>query len=336
MGDEVLQIAGLVKSYGARRVLDGVDMTVARGQVIGFLGPNGAGKTTVMSIATGLLTPDAGEVRLFGVTGGARRPQLRMRIGYLQEKPRLYPEMSARDYLTLFARLHGVARPATRVERLLERFGLADSACRPLASFSRGMQQRACLARVLLHEPEFLILDEPTLGLDPSGLADMRATFRDLRDRGMTLLFSSHQLAEMERICDGVVLLSGGRVLAQGRPADLLPTADGGEGLRVELVEAVGSVLGAIRDIEGVVAAREAGAHLAEVLWRPAQSCGDRDRRASLAKALTAAGLTVLSVGSAPPTLEDLFLTLTRDRPAPQPQQGESPWTSAIRTSAVS
>jgi ABC-2 type transport system ATP-binding protein len=336
MGDEVLQVSGLVKSFGARRVLDGVDMSVPRGQIVGFLGPNGAGKTTVMSIATGLLAQDAGEVRLFGVSGGARRPAIRMRIGYLQEKPRLYPEMSARDYLTLFARLHGVARPAVRVEQLLERLGLADAGGRPLATYSRGMQQRACLARVLLHEPEFLILDEPTLGLDPSGVADMRTIFRELRDQGLTLLFSSHQLAEMERICDGVVLLSGGRVLAQGRPEDLLPAAGAGEGLRVETFEAIGSVMDTIRRIAGVEAARETGANVAEILWRPDPSRSERDRRADLARALTAAGLTVLSVGTAPPTLEDLFLTLTRGGPNPQHHQGEPSWTSAIRTSAAS
>lgn len=336
MGDDVLQVRGLVKSFGSRRVLDGVDMAVPRGQIVGFLGPNGAGKTTVMSIATGLLAPDAGEVTLFGVPGGARRPQVRMRIGYLQEKPRLYPDMSAREYLMLFARLHGVSRPGVRVEHLLERLGLAAAAGRPLGTYSRGMQQRACLARVLLHEPEFLILDEPTLGLDPSGVADMRTIVRELRDQGLTLLFSSHQLAEMERICDGVVLLSGGRVLAQGRPEDLLPAADGGEGLRVETFEAIGAVMDAIRRIPGVAAARETSAHVAEVLWRPDTACSDRDRRADLARALTAAGLAVLSVGTAPPTLEDLFLTLTRNGPTSQPQQGDVPWTSATRTSAAS
>ncbi len=239
MSVHTLEIEGLNKSFQGKRAVDGVNMTVARGEIVGFLGPNGAGKTTVMSIATGLLAPDGGRISLFGVDGGARLTDIRLRMGYLQEKPRIYPDMAARAYLLLFARIYGVPTPQDQVAKVLERVGLSSAADRPLGTFSRGMQQRACLARVMLHEPEFLILDEPTLGLDPTGVADLRTIFREMRDQGTTLLFSSHQLAEMERICDSVIFLLDGRVVAQGRPADLLPGVADDLAMSVELFETV-------------------------------------------------------------------------------------------------
>jgi ABC-type multidrug transport system ATPase subunit len=319
MSAHTLEIEGLTKSFQGKRAVDGVNMSVTRGEIVGFLGPNGAGKTTVMSIATGLLAPDGGRVSLFGVDGGARRSDIRLRLGYLQEKPRIYPDMAARTYLLLFARIYGVPSAQDRVSKLLERVGLSSAADRPLGTFSRGMQQRACLARVMLHEPEFLILDEPTLGLDPTGVADLRTIFREMRDQGTTLLFSSHQLAEMERICDSVIFLFDGRVVAQGRPADLLPGAAGDVAMSVELFESVHPVLSLIRSLPAVQAARETDTHRVEITLRPEASRGERDRRAELSRHLTGAGLTVLSVGAASRTLEDVFLTLTSDGRASAP-----------------
>lgn len=319
MSGFTLEIDGLAKSFQGKRAVDGVSMAVAKGEIAGFLGPNGAGKTTVMSIVTGLLAPDQGHVRLFGIDGGARRADVRLRIGYLQEKPRIYPEMSARAYLALFARIYGVPNPGKRVEQVLDRVGLSPAADRTLGTFSRGMQQRACLARVMLHEPEFLILDEPTLGLDPVGVAELRDIFREMREQGATLLFSSHQLAEMERICDSVIFLFDGKVVAQGRPEDLLPDVAHDAALAVELFEPVHASLPVIRSLPLVESARETDTHRVAIVLRHGNTAGERDRRAELARALTGAGLTVLSVGVASRTLEDVFLTLTRGRRAPAP-----------------
>jgi ABC-type multidrug transport system ATPase subunit len=303
-----LEVRGLTKSFRGKRAVDGAAFAVARGDVVGFLGPNGAGKTTVMKMVMGLLPPDAGQITLLGAADGAAR----LRIGYLQEKPRLYPDMTARAYLEFFARLHGVAAPARRAAEVLERVTLTAAADRALGSFSRGMQQRACLARVMLHEPEFLLLDEPTLGLDPGGVADMRAIFLEMKGQGVTLLFSSHQLAEMERVCDSVIFMQRGRVIAAGRPADLLPPAEGA--VSVELHEPVAEWLAAIAALPGVVHARVSGAHRAELILSGA---GGRDARACLSRALIGLGLTVLSVGGAAPTLEDLFLGLAAREAAP-------------------
>lgn len=287
-------------------------MTVGRGQIVGFLGPNGAGKTSIMTMVMGLLRPDSGKIELFGAGGASASARLRM--GYLQEKPSLYPEMSAWSYLTLFAQLHGVPKPRARVQDVLDRVGLASAADRPMGSYSRGMQQRASLARVMLHAPEFLILDEPTLGLDPRGVADMRDIFREMRDAGTTLLFSSHQLAEIERVCDAVIFLSRGRVIASGSPAELLPEDSLSEGLVVETAEPAADVRARLATVPGISDVGAAGPH--QVTVRMSDPPGSiPDRRATLARTLIAAGLTPLSITARQPTLEDLFLTLSGPRP---------------------
>jgi ABC-2 type transport system ATP-binding protein len=314
--EPALRIAGLTKSFRGKRAVDGVDLTVERGEILGFLGPNGAGKTTVMNIVMGLVRADGGAVELLGVQGGANHRGVRLKVGYLQEKPRIYPEMPARAYLDLFARLYGVAQPTKRIEAALERVGLAAAAHRPMGTYSRGMQQRACLARAMLHEPEFLILDEPTLGLDPQGVAEMRDILREMRTAGTTLFFSSHQLAEMERICDRVAFMREGRVVAAGRPAELVPASEGV--LEVELYEAVAPVLDAIRGLAQVADARETGSHTTEIVLAAGHAGDIREARAALARDLAGLGLTVLSVSAATPTLETLFLALAEPTAARQ------------------
>lgn len=309
----ILSISGLTKGFRGRRVVDGVDMTVGRGQIVGFLGPNGAGKTSVMTMVMGLMSPDAGRIELFGTARPS--PSARLRMGYLQEKPSLYPEMTARSYLSLFARLHGVPNPVRRVGEVLERVGLIQAADRPMGSYSRGMQQRASLARVMLHAPEFLILDEPTLGLDPRGVADMRDIFREMRDQGTTLLFSSHQLAEIERICDAIIFLSQGKVIAAGSPAELLPANTLSNGLLVETAEPADEVRSRLSTVSAVSDVTTTGPHHATI--RLSRSAADlTERRAELARTLIAAGLTPLSITARQQSLEDLFLTLAGPRPA--------------------
>jgi len=308
--EPALKISGLTRSFGRKRAVDGVDLSVARGEILGFLGPNGAGKTTLMNLVMGLLAPDGGEIELLGVKGGARTREVRLRVGYLQEKPRVYPEMSASAYLNLFAKLYGVSDRDARVAEVLARVGLGQPAGKPLAAFSRGMQQRACLARVMLHRPEFLLLDEPTLGLDPTGVAEMREILLEMRDEGTTLFFSSHQLAEMERICDRVAFMKDGRVVAAGTPAQMLP-----EGRRnvmmLEIAEDVADRLDTLR-VPGCQSVRATGAHTAELVMEPATIEEERGARAAISRALSERGLTVLAVTAASTGLEDVFLALDR------------------------
>lgn len=308
----VLRVTGLTKSFRGRRVVDGVDLAVQPGQIVGFLGPNGAGKTSIMTMVMGLQRPDAGTIELFGQARAT--PATRLRLGYLQERPSLYPEMTARAYLALFARLHGVPKPQARAAQVLDRVGLTSAADRPMGSYSRGMQQRASLARVMLHAPDFLILDEPTLGLDPRGVADMRDIFREMRADGTTLLFSSHQLAEIERVCDEIIFLSEGRVLAAGRPADILPAGLLAGEITIETAEPAEAALAALASAEGLASARASGPRQVTLrLADPARPL--QDSRAALARSLIAAGLTPLALTAPQASLEDLFLTLAGPRP---------------------
>lgn len=311
--DAALRVSGLTRSFGRKRAVDGVDLTVERGEIMGFLGPNGAGKTTLMNMVMGLVKPDGGDIELLGVPGGARHRRVRLRVGYLQEKPRIYPELSGRAYLELFARLYGVPEAKKRVGDALDRVGLHAAADRALGTYSRGMQQRTCLARVMLHEPEFLILDEPTLGLDPTGVAGMRDILREMRAAGTTLFFSSHQLAEMERICDRVAFMKDGRLVASGRLGELVPEASSSGPLQVEIYEPVIGHVAAIGALPSVSAVRETGTNRAEIVMTEPAADDNRQQRAELARALSGLGLTVLSVSAATPTLEDLFLAFTQN-----------------------
>lgn len=306
-----LAVRALSKSFGRKHAVEDATFAVARGDITGFLGPNGAGKTTVMNMIVGLIEPDAGEIELLGVKQGHRNRDLKTLIGYLQEKPRIYPEMTARAYLRFFADLYGIPDPGRRVRDVIDRVGLASAAERRLGDFSRGMQQRACLARVMLHRPELLILDEPTLGLDPNGVADMRAIFREMKAEGVTLLFSSHQLAEMERVCDGVVFMRQGRVLATGRPAELLPSGLLPGSLQVELYEPVAQCMERIAGLPDVERARQTGPHGLELTLRHLNP-DRRHARAHAARLLVEAGYTVLSIDAAAPSLEDVFIGLDR------------------------
>jgi ABC-2 type transport system ATP-binding protein len=197
---------------------------------------------------------------------------------------------------------------------VLDRVGLAGAADRPMGSYSRGMQQRASLARVMLHAPEFLILDEPSLGLDPRGVADMRDIFREMRDAGTTLLFSSHQLAEIERVCDAIIFLSQGQVIAAGSPTELLPAEALSDGLVVETAEPVEDVRSRLATASGIADISATGPQQATI--RLSHPVGQLlDRRAALARILITAGVTPLSITARQPTLEDLFLTLAGPRP---------------------
>jgi len=210
----------LRKRYGRQIAVDGVSLTVGRGQVVGLLGPNGAGKTSVIKMLLGLVRPDAGDVLLLGRP--ARDPEARARVGYLPELFRYQPWLTANEVLALHVRLAGVAVPAGERRERLAAVGLADRAGDRVGGFSKGMQQRLGLAVALVARPDLVVLDEPTSALDPVGRADVRDLLLSLRDRGVAVLLNSHLIGEVERVCDRVVILDGGRVAAAGTLAELL------------------------------------------------------------------------------------------------------------------
>jgi len=216
----VLEVTGVTKRFGEIVALDDCSLTVPSGRLVGFLGPNGAGKTTAMRVVMGILTPEAGGVRFEG------RPvdrTARLRFGYMPEERGLYPAMGVREQLVYLARLHGLdqRRAGEATDRLLERLGLVDRAGDRVEALSLGNQQRVQLAAALVHEPALLVLDEPFSGLDPVGVDVLGAVLRERADAGTGVLFSSHQLDLVEHLCEDVVIVNRGRVVAAGAVDDL-------------------------------------------------------------------------------------------------------------------
>jgi ABC-2 type transport system ATP-binding protein len=216
----VLELMDLSRRFGDVVALDSVSFSVAEGEIVGFVGPNGAGKTTAMRIALGVLQPDRGEVRWRGKLVDQR---VRRRFGYMPEERGLYPKMRVLDQLVYLARLHGLARSdaAAEVLRMLDVLGVAGRARDRTDALSLGNQQRVQLAAALVHRPEVLVLDEPFSGLDPVGVDVLSGVLRERAEAGVPAVFSSHQLDLVERLCESVVLINKGRIVAAGRIADL-------------------------------------------------------------------------------------------------------------------
>ena len=222
MDETVIQTEGLTKRYGRVLAVDGLSLNVPRGRIFGLLGPNGSGKTTLMSMLLGLVRPTAGSFTLFGQSpdGGGLDRQLH-RIGALIETPSFYPYMSGRNNLAYFQGISGRGDPA-ELNVLLEQVGLRDRGGDKFQTYSLGMKQRLGLAYTLLGDPELLVLDEPTNGMDPAGMAEVRELIRSLASDNRTVILSSHLLNEVEQVCDSVAILSHGSLIAQGDVAELL------------------------------------------------------------------------------------------------------------------
>jgi ABC-2 type transport system ATP-binding protein len=216
----VLELEGLTRRYGDLVALDDLTFSVAPGRMRGFVGPNGAGKTTAMRIVLGVLEPDAGRVRWNGADVDAAT---RARFGYMPEERGLYQKMRVRDQLVYFARLHGLAAPAaaSAADRWIERLGLEERAGDRVEALSLGNQQRVQLAIALVHDPEVLVLDEPFSGLDPVGVDVMSGVLRERADAGVPVMFSSHQLELVERLCEDVAIVNRGKLVASGSVAEL-------------------------------------------------------------------------------------------------------------------
>lgn len=227
-----VEITGLGKTFrdffGRRRVraLDGLSLSLEKGQVFGLLGPNGSGKSTTFKIAVGLIRPDEGSVSILGHKPGTMNA--RKALGFLPEDSTLLPFLNARETLRLHGALAGLSRADStrKADELLERVGLTDAATRRVKGFSKGMQRRLGVACVLIGDPEVFILDEPTSGLDPLGAVQMKELIAELRGRGKAILISSHLLGELENVCDRVAFLNHGKLLAQGTLEELLRDTD--------------------------------------------------------------------------------------------------------------
>jgi ABC-2 type transport system ATP-binding protein len=307
MSSVLLSVESLVKSYGARRAVDGVSFKVLTGQTVGLLGPNGAGKSTIVSMLCGLLRPDAGAVRLGGepITVGASA--VKRRIGLVPQDLALFEDLSARENLRLFGALYGLkGRPLDgRIEHVLQLVNLLERARDKPATFSGGMKRRLNIAAALLHDPELLILDEPTVGVDPQSRNAIFDTLEALQAQGRALIYTSHYMEEVERLADHIVIIDHGKVLADDSPAALHRRLKAKAMLRVELAEPVAAgVLDALRTHAGVTALAHDGAALDIGLDDNADAVPVLDW-------LRNKGCRALHFATARASLEDIFLNLT-------------------------
>ncbi len=288
----------LVKRYGDLVAVDGVDLTVARGDVFGYLGPNGAGKTTSLRMLLGLIRPTAGSVHLFGRNIDVGAKALDGVAGFV-EGPTFYPYLSARKNLRLLADYDG-GESRSHIDEVLELVDLRDRARDKVGGYSHGMRQRLGIAASLLRSPRLLLLDEPTTGLDPAGMRDMRDLVRRLAGEGLTVLLSSHLLTEVEELCNRVAIIRKGRIVYDGSLADLMGTALGGYRLRTNDLEHARAVCVAQR---GVADVRVNGADV--------HFSADEDAVAALSLSLAQAGVGITALVPESATLEELFLHLT-------------------------
>ncbi|MGH2593254.1 MAG: ABC transporter ATP-binding protein [Anaerolineae bacterium] len=248
----MIDVAQLTKSYGGVQALRGVSFHVAAGEIVGLLGPNGAGKTTIMKILTGYLQPDDGEATIDGLDVLTHTREVQARIGYLPENAPLYPELSVQSYLKMIADLRQIpmADQPARLSEAVYATGLADQLTRPIGELSKGYRQRVGLAQAILHKPPLLILDEPTIGLDPTQIVEIRRLIRRLA-RHSTVLFSTHILPEVEALCDRAMIIMNGRIRADARLSELSATSDAILVLQ-DGVTGIESVLQKINGVRGV------------------------------------------------------------------------------------
>jgi ABC-2 type transport system ATP-binding protein len=305
-----LALRGLRKRYGAIDAVDGLDLVVERGELYGFVGPNGAGKTTTIRMTLGLILPTAGEVEVLGERVGPGAPPPLERVGALVEEPAFWRFLSGRTNLEYLARAGGSAAGTRerlgRVGEVLGRVGLTDAAEKKVKAYSQGMRQRLGIALSLLGRPELLVLDEPTNGLDPTGMREVRGLLRELADAGTTVFVSSHLLAEVEAMCDRVGVMARGRLVAEGPPGTLRGVA-----IRHRLeVDDPDRAVRALRSIPGVTAESVPGG----IRVRTEDGATPAEVNASLVRA----GIRVSALVPERDTLEDVFFTLVEGADVPR------------------
>jgi ABC-2 type transport system ATP-binding protein len=312
----VIEVQHLTKRYGPTTAVDDVSFRVERGEVLGFLGPNGAGKTTTMRVLTGYMPPSEGKAIVAGYDVMSQPIEAKRRTGYLPETPPLYPEMTVRDYLSFVARIKGVPRAErkTRVNAAMERTRIADMANRHCAKLSKGYRQRVGLAQAIMHNPDVLILDEPTAGLDPKQINETRQLIKDLGG-DHTVILSTHILPEVSQTCHRVVIINKGRVVAVDTPENLTARLRGSETMFVQ-VDAVGTdvatTLQAVPGVTHVAASETRGT----VTSFEINSETGRDVRRELASTIVRQGWGLLELRPLRMSLEEIFLHLTTEETA--------------------
>jgi ABC-2 type transport system ATP-binding protein len=306
----MIQVNGLIKDYGSRRALDNITFDAKQGEIVGFLGPNGAGKTTTMRILTGYMPPSDGEAIVAGYDVVEESLEVRKRVGYLPETAPLYNDMTAVDYLKFMAELRQIPDAQSRAYEALEMVNLKDRSNSFIGNFSKGMKQRVGLAQALLHRPEVIILDEPTIGLDPAQVVDIRKVIREIgKDR--TVLFSTHILSEAQQICDRVLIINKGKIVAEDTTENLQSRVLGADRVILRVRGDADGLDATVKKIKGTRKVTTSQENAVEFEF----SAGE-DVRPQVAKAVIQAGYELIEMRPMGVSLEEIFLELTEDKSA--------------------
>ncbi len=310
----MIEVSNLTKRYAGRTAVDDISFRVARGEVVGLLGPNGAGKSTTMRVLAGFLPATSGTVRVAGFDVFHESDEVRRRIGYMPENNPLYPEMRVREYLKFRARLKGLGwrRSRQRVTTVMEQCGLADVGRRVIGQLSKGYRQRVGLADALVHEPELVILDEPTIGLDPHQIRSVRALIKSLAGKH-TVLISTHILPEVEMMCGRVLIMFNGRVLASDTPENLQRRMAGGSQIIAEIAapaEALNAAWEAMAEVEQYdVSATDGDFFRCALTPRDGQ-----DLRQAIAELAAKNGWALRELTRSRHSLEDIYVQVTKPK----------------------
>ena len=316
----MIEVQHLTKRYGRVTAVDDVSFRVERGEILGFLGPNGAGKTTTMRILTGYMPATDGTATVAGFDVFEQPLEAKRRTGYLPETPPLYPEMTVREYLDFVARIKGVpsGERASRIGAAIEQAQLADMSNRHCGKLSKGYRQRVGLAQAILHNPEVLILDEPTAGLDPKQIIETRELIKRLAGNH-TIILSTHILPEVSQTCQRVVIINRGRVVAVDSPENLTARLRGSETIFLQVDGPEAALTSALEQTTGVSGVRVAQRHNGTIDLEVESERGD-DVRRQLANTVVSNGWGLLELRAERMSLEDIFLSLTtEERSEPRP-----------------
>jgi ABC-2 type transport system ATP-binding protein len=314
----MIDVEGLTKIYGPRTAVDALTFHVEKGEIVGFLGPNGAGKTTTMRMLTGYLPPSGGSASVAGFDTFARSLDARKHIGYLPETVPLYTEMTVAAYLDFMASLRKVPNRRAAVQRAMEATHIQDRAHMNIGKLSKGYRQRVGLSQALVHDPDVLILDEPTIGLDPRQIIEVRELIKSLAGQH-TILISTHILPEVEQICSRVLIIHKGRLVAEDTPKNLSARLRGAERIGLQVAGDGASLAKTLAAVPGVQEVQAALDGRFEIAVAPGQ-----DVRAQIAAAVVNGGWGLLELAPVGMSLEEIFLQLTQeDAPLPEPARSD-------------
>jgi len=300
-----IEVTRLTKLYGEQKAVDDISFKVGKGEIVGFLGPNGAGKSTTMKIITGYLQPDSGTTIVCGIDVQQQPLESKKKIGYLPEANPLYFDMYVREYLDFVADVHGVGDKKKKIEEVIETVGLTLESKKRVGQLSKGYKQRVGLAAALIHDPEVLILDEPTTGLDPNQIIEIRDVIKKLGQH-KTVLFSSHILQEVEAICDRVVIINRGTLVADDSVDKLLHQPANNEVLKVSFREALEPSL--LEKLSSVSTVKQIGTYEWELICANAQ-----DAQRQLMELALQQKLNIVSLQAGSQSLEEVFRSLTNN-----------------------